>query len=129
MSKPYRCPRCVQKYGEVGRPANFESDPQCAFPDGVFTTDNWMCSTMSDLRRIAETNRTWFEDSTVGVVPFESDDYGCAFIVLKWYKSRGATEMAVLFNRDDDPVRITLGIADAALRYHRIADSSLRRVK
>ena len=68
------------------------SVPQCAFENNeTFSSVNWNCATMNELREIAEENAQWNEDQFIGTIPIIEDG---TFVVLSWYKSRGRTEGA-----------------------------------
>jgi len=96
---------------ERGKPESFGSDPKCAFPDGVFTSDNWNCATMNALRDIAGSYRHGNEDQYAEVIPATDDDE-CTHIVLTWYKSRGRTEGAWMLFDDRPPEPLTLEVAE-----------------
>lgn len=101
------CIYCKEAYPN-GRPENFASDPQCAFPDGVFTKDNWNCGTANRVRDLAEEHKepgailvrdhgivgTDGTDHYAALVPVLSGD----FLVVGWYKHRGATEYIGVFD-------------------------------
>jgi hypothetical protein len=96
------------------------SDPICAFVDGVFTSPNWNCATMNRLREIAEehdwTHRDDNAAASIGYIPFEGNEES-GYIVLTWYKRRGATGNAVVM-WDEEPVKpLTLDLATLALKY------------
>lgn len=99
-------------------------DPKCAFPNGIFTPDNWNCATMNELRDIAdEFDKTFRDDNScgsIGYVPMDNDyapndfdTYG-GYIVMMWYKNRGSTRNA-LFMTDDETVPLTIKHADLAI--------------
>ena len=99
------CKRCV------ARGQTWPGDPpKCAFPEGVFVSDNWNCATMNELRDIVYKLATWNEDQYTAAIPLD-----CGwFIVLGWYKNRGRTELCAVVDED----RIwpaTLEDADRAL--------------
>lgn len=71
---------------------------QCAFDEsGVFTTDNWMCATLSPyVRRAWEVEATSF-DQHAAVLPIGGDldrKHAGDFIVLCYYKRCGRVEGA-----------------------------------
>ena len=125
------CPRC-QSRGKTWQGA----DPKCAFPGGVFSTDNWNCATMGALRELVAGEGDFgpgkagvlcrHDDSAAGLIPFETANNGLpsgrgldnGFIALAWYKQRGRTDAAVVI-RDSgaDPVQepLTLEIAEYTL--------------
>lgn len=68
-------------------------DPTCAFVDGVFTSAGWNCATMNKLREEAQRiGSLWSDDQNLASIPVKPLDGD--FIVLSWYKRRGATEGA-----------------------------------
>jgi hypothetical protein len=99
------CKRCIER----GKTWN-GGDPKCAFESGVFDTDNWMCATMNALRDKAEDNRVYNNDQSGALLP---DGEG-SYIVLSWYKNRGRTEGAWVFD-ESDLERLTLENAEALL--------------
>lgn len=94
-------------------------DPQCAFPRGVFRSENWNCATMNVLRVLARVYGLHYRDdlgpASIGAVPFESEEYQ-GYVVMTWYKNRGRTGMAVLMCDDREPEMLTLDIAMDAIR-------------
>lgn len=79
------CERCVK------RGQTWTGDaPICAFPDKtLFTSANWNCATMNELRTYAEPSRCFSDDQNAGLVGYNGE-----FIVLYWYKNHGRTEAA-----------------------------------
>lgn len=75
------------------RGQNYNGDaPKCAFDErGVFTSENFMCATMEQLRIKAYDKAVYNDDQKCCVLPIK-DDY--SFVVLSWYKNRGSTEGA-----------------------------------
>lgn len=93
------------------------SDPICAFgKNGVFKQDNWNCATMNVLREFAEELGFYHRDDmnagSIGFVPFED-----GYIVMTWYKNRGATDNAWIHFLDDPPRPVTEKDALAAIEY------------
>ena len=91
-------------------------DPVCAFTSvfedsRFFTKNNWNCATMNALRQIAEQNEVCRDDEYVGVVPF-----GDGFIVMTWYKRRGNTANAIVMSGAMPIKKLTLKIAEQALK-------------
>jgi hypothetical protein len=84
MSHAGACSRCLAR-GKTWEGSN----PTCAFVEGTFSGDNWMCATMNGLRDMVEESRVWSEDQSAAIIPYDGD-----FIVLGWYKNRGRTEFA-----------------------------------
>lgn len=91
------CARCEAD----PRPFGGGSDPRkCAFPDGVFTTENWNCGTLARLRWLADEHpesQGHNEDQHVFTFPLADS---CGFLVLSWYKSRGRTEGAWILDSE-----------------------------
>ena len=82
-----KCNRCKER-GKTWQ----GSDPTCAFDnEEELFQENWNCATMSELRQAAENKTVWSEDTNAALLPWDGE-----FIVLKWYKSRGATECAFM---------------------------------
>lgn len=115
------CPACSAD------PHPKNSDPRkCAFGDGgLFTTDNWSCVTMLELRKLVEdfervgSSLCQANDSSVGVIPipdWNRDEQG--FVVLEWYKHRGRTPVATVVS-DDGIALLTLGLAEALVEFYR----------
>lgn len=87
-------------------------DPRCAFSEsGDFLNENWNCATMNALRECARVREAvvWSEDQNAAVLPWEG-----IFIALSWYKSRGKTDLAVVFD-GPDARRLTLDEAEEYL--------------
>lgn len=71
---------------------------KCAFPNGVFDTNNWNCGTLITLR--ADIGDQWAFSKKQGYS--YGEDQSCYtkhvgdgfFLVLGWYKDRGRTEYA-----------------------------------
>src|SRR5277367_6706900 len=73
-------------------------DARCAFnSDGTFAADNWNCEMMNRLRKSCEDSlftgssqaTLYTDDQTLGVHARDGK-----FLILGWYKSRGAVESA-----------------------------------
>ncbi len=103
------CPLCIKR----GRPANFGSEPRCAFRAGQFSTDNWACATANILRTFVDEENSayhWrlrYDDQSYAAlfVPAHPQDIdapeeqrlygpwrGGGMIAMYWYKNRGQTE-------------------------------------
>ena len=80
----YKCPRCEE------RKQTWNGDaPKCGFDeDGNFLENNWNCATLNALRDRANENRVWSDDYSMSII--QTFDVG--FGILRWYKSRGATD-------------------------------------
>lgn len=109
MTEPPRdreetCKRC-----RVSLPPNYAAR-KCAFATGVFSDANWNCGTANALRDIASIHKaaTRWNDQSIAYVPMP--EYG--FIVLGWYKQRGALDTAVML---DNFAPITLAEAEEAI--------------
>lgn len=107
------CRRCEER-GQTW----MGSPPVCAFRhvDGESRQDmaqrNWNCATMNALRdKIAENHHQTFysNDQVLGVLPV-----GASFLVLCWYKRRGAVDAAVVLD-DEGFQPLTLDLAEAIL--------------
>ena len=104
------CKRCVER----GKPAHFGNDPRCAFESGVFSTDNWQCATMNQLHQICTQARE--DDESIGYIRLpDSADVDGFYIVMTWYKNRGATGNAVIMGDDYPVTELTLEIAELVL--------------
>jgi len=110
------CKRCEER----GHPASFGSAPKCAFEEGEFSSDNWNCATMNELRAIAEEREVWNQDQYCSIIPVpESEDDCGEFLVLGWYKHRGKTEAAWVIDEDWAPTRLDLPMAERILEGRR----------
>ena len=112
-TRPERCARCEVAYGS-GRPSYFASEPKCAFPNGVFASDNWNCATANLLRDAARQDEpdghtVWSEDQNAALIPWDG-----VFVVMGWYKHRGRTEYIGVLG-DSGCRLMTIGEADAYL--------------
>ena len=73
----------------------FASPRQCAFTTGVFTTDNWQCASMNHLRGLAEPVRQYGFDESAAVM-WVGDEDSVTFVLIEWYKNRGATRTCLI---------------------------------
>lgn len=104
-------------------------DPVCAFEDNEFSSDNWNCATMNELRSISEeVGMGWRDDlscGSIGYVPMDNDyapddfETNGGYIVMTWYKERGRTGNAV-FMTDDETVPLTIKHAEVAIHAYDI---------
>lgn len=90
-------------------------DPKCAFPDeGSFEARNWNCAALNIVRKISHEDSpggTWahrddFGACSISVVSFGGSDDAekAGYLVLGYYKERGATGCAVVvFNGQCEP--------------------------
>ena len=92
--------------------------PRCAFESGTFDSDNWMCGTLIALRDLGEEKRAYNSDHSALVLSGPEDS--CSFILLYWYKNRGRTESALVWD-GQTPTPLTLAEAEAALHPGRQA--------
>lgn len=97
------CRRCTE------RGKNWEGDdPKCAFPHGVFTSDNWMCATALALRgvcadlpllddafAIRDDDSSW---GVINVIGIELERGYYKTLWLSWYKNRGRTDGILLLD-------------------------------
>lgn len=104
------CSRCARD----PQPMGFGSPRRCAFPAGVFSTDNWSCASLDLLR--AHVDRGEEERNGVKVVHTETDQRAGIMpfldgtvLVLGMYKHRGRTEAAVVI---DGPIARPLTLAE-----------------
>lgn len=84
-----RCRACREREWE------FKGDkPKCAFLTGKFSSENWNCATMNELRDLAEDHgyRDRKDDCSIGVLYL----FECEHIVMTWYKERGCTSDAMV---------------------------------
>lgn len=116
----YECPRCKAR-GKTWQ----GSDPRCAFDaDGEFLPDNWNCATMSALRSVPRIE-SYCQDHTLGVIALpefedpemieEIEDPRPNFLVLHWYKRRGATPLAQVVYMGHVIEPLTLELAERIL--------------
>lgn len=105
-----KCKLC-QTEGEFSTPGD---QPKCAFPEGVFVDDNWMCRTTRALRHIIEQHQDedrphevmlprkfYCDDQWLGVIPLRDGVDWQNFLVLSWYKNRGRTEGAWMIGEEN----------------------------
>lgn len=135
------CKRCRER----GRPANFGSEPKCAFRTGEFTSDNWQCATALEIRTLMGEEGPMpdgfyirQEDQSYGAlcvppnpndIP-EGDEVGpwrCGGLIAGyWYKNRGQTEMLIRVDprnggmEEKAALRLTLVEAEAALENFKL---------
>ena len=114
------CKLCTER-GKTWKGA----DPKCAFVNGLFTTDNWNCATMNKLRDMtgepedkSRADTFHFQDDmdagTIGVLRVVGMKYS-GYIVMTWYKRRGQVGQAMFMSDDDEPIKLTLDIAEDAI--------------
>lgn len=105
------CTRC-QKRGQTWK----GDPPRCGFVDGVFTSDNWNCATLDDLRVLVDTAgaSVYVDDYTGAILPAPESEFTTTYYLLCWYKNRGRIEFAMAW--DGPEVRpLTLLQADKLL--------------
>ena len=88
------------------------SDPNCAFKNSIFDTDNWNCATMNKLRDLCEDKALWNNDQNAAIIT----GVDCDFIVITWYKRRGRTEGAYMLN-DRECKLLTLEEAEKVIEF------------
>ena len=114
------CKLCTER----GTPEYFASIPKCAFPNGTYTNDNWQCVTMGELRVAAVIHGyvTRQNDESIGVLKVP-DAVGNGYLVMNWYKSRGATGGALILEDDKPPLVLTLEMAEGIIKYYKEIDN------
>jgi hypothetical protein len=104
------------------------SAPKCAFLDGVFSSKNWNCATMNELRdlcggawdTVPQVDRWACRDDMSSAsfgalwVPDHGDEGGF-YVAMSWYKNRGATGQAYMFCDDMVPHPLTVQEAEHAI--------------
>lgn len=101
-------------------PSSYGSPRVCAFDDaGVFTTDNWNCETLNEIRwALPDEPGEWasfksrMDDESVGVT-WLADDLG--WLIMTWYKGRGRVGRAVVMCDDSEPAPLRLEQAETHL--------------
>lgn len=109
------CKLC-QKRGKTWK----GDDPKCAFENGKFSSDNWACATMDELRGISMQLDLHYRDDdgagSFGAVPVVTDD-DTGFVVMTWYKNRGRTSQAYVIWDIRGVSELTEEIALQAIEY------------
>lgn len=100
------CSACVER-GKIWE----GSDPICGFETGTFRTGNWNCATLNALRDASYV--THANENKVGVIPHHKEG---DFILLLWYKNRGATMQAIYWADEGPPTPLTLAQAESVLK-------------
>ena len=95
-----------------------QSPIECAFENDNFSTDNWCCQTLSELRDLCEEKGHYERDdmrcASIGVLPIpESEDNNVqqGYLVMTWYKDRGRTGQAWVMWDDELPKKLNLKTA------------------
>lgn len=113
----FHCSRCI----EAGiRPDYFASDRVCGFnEDGEFTSRNWQCGTLNQIRELAEQLgfSTRYNDTSICFVPLPDE----GFIVLAWYKNRGRVDGAHVIMEEQ---RRDLTLRDAELALSEVSNGN-----
>jgi len=113
----FECPRCQ------ARGKTWLGDlPRCAFTGtGQFSADNWNCATMNALRLF--TQEIYCQDHTLGIIAIPElsrdcgfDDLMPNFLVLHWYKTRGACPLAQVVRMNHRVSPLTLSWAELILK-------------
>lgn len=108
-----------------------DKDCQCAFPNGVFTRNNYNCRTMSILRDIAQKYHDDLGSGSIGYVPFVDIEvetnqgtwWGSGFIVMTWYKDYPETGNAIVMCDDKPLQELTLELAhNVIMQYEKNAE-------
>lgn len=103
-------------------PKNWEGgERRCAFPNGVFVSENWNCETMNRLRILEEdqidSNVCHSEDQKAVLLDTDPESDPCKFVLLCWYKNRGRTDQAFLLGGEGTQP-LTIRAAEATLAFH-----------
>lgn len=105
-----RCPRCR------GQVKTWDGDDaRCAFPNGIFTSDNWNCATASALRQLDEAGVSYNDDQSTVLL---HGGNACEAVVVTWYKNRGQTEGAWMLDGSRAPQPLTLKVAEQVLEAY-----------
>jgi hypothetical protein len=104
------CKECVKR----GKTWN-GSDPVCGFENNKFSSDNWNCASMNQLRDLADASKVYNDDQYCTIIPIPES---CDFIVLYWYKSRGRTENAIVIT-DCGTEPLTINIVEDVLKAYK----------
>jgi hypothetical protein len=103
----------------------------CAFETGVFSSHNWNCETMNELRDFVDedaeregdkTARWWHDDDNMAIVPIPQnmiEDVQRGMLVMGWYKRRGRTGTALVIS-DDVAEPLTLKTAEYLLEKYNV---------
>jgi hypothetical protein len=116
-TNPNACDACRER----GKTWQGDS-PKCAFMHGHhFSSDNWCCATMGELRHACEEKETWSNDDYAGVVAVQelvadTFSYRPTHIVIHWYKSRGRTDGAIVFDGHGGTHTLEADLASAVAR-------------
>ena len=128
------CEYCQDYQGK--RPSHFGSDPRCGFDEnGLFKSDNWQCITLNSLRSCIERFGYWLrkdmQQASIGVLTipehlFEDEDdvIRAGYIVVTWYKNRGATGNAVVMWDDHEAVPLNFATAKFVIEEYQEADGT-----
>lgn len=86
--------------------------PICAFDDRsrYFSHDNWCCQTLIQLRTLS-IFRGYNDDESINVIPTSEGKY----IILTYYKYRGATGNAIIMCDNEPIIPLTLELAEETL--------------
>jgi hypothetical protein len=73
---------------------------KCAFQNDIFNRNNWNCQLLIRLRDYAEGRELvqYIRDYRVAIIPTNT----AVALVLKWYKSRGRTDVAFILDNDKE---------------------------
>jgi len=97
------------------------TDPKCAFKTGIFSNDNYCCTTMREIRKLihGDDNPNLFyhkllsNNENVAIINIEDipaiydnqDTFAAISLWVQWYKRRGCTEQMLIMFSDDIPPR------------------------
>lgn len=132
------CPRCKEYYKKyplvedsndpvIGKyhkiSENSRSGPiQCAFENNVFSGENWCCQTMLKLREICDAreqrDRCDMAAGSFGWLRVPECDYQNGYLVMAWYKDRGATGIAKVI-QEESVETLTLDTAEQIIKEYK----------
>lgn len=133
------CKMCIER----GRPAHYDSEPECAFESGEFSSENWNCATVNKIRcfiayepaqdKYNESRLMRKNDQTYVLlwIPPHPDDVpdgykvgpwrGGGCIAMSWEKDRGQCQAMIRLDPRDGgtwdkaALPLTFGEAEAAI--------------
>lgn len=133
------CEYCQQAY-QGKRPGHFGSDPRCGFDgNSLFKSDNWQCATLNTLRSCIERYGYWLrkdmQQASIGVLTIpehdgwfedeEDSEVKTGYIVMTWYKSRGATGNAVVMWDDHEVAPLNFATAKFVIEQYREGETNM----
>lgn len=99
---------------------NVTSSPiVCAFENEEFSTDNWGCQTIKELRQIAEDEENEcyahrHNDSSIVVIPYTDKEGYTYWLIMPIYKNRNYVEDAFFLHFG----KLTLTEAEKIIKYY-----------